>query len=212
MRAIEILGLTKRFAAVPVLRDFCLSVAAAEAVCLFGPSGSGKTTVLRLIAGLERPDTGSITIGDTIVTDATRFIPPVARRIGMVFQDLALWPHMRVEKHLDFVLRGALPERATRRERITNLLDLCDLATRRRAYPGELSGGQQQRLAIARALANDPDILLLDEPLTNLEYELRDRFIAEFARRKENGATIVLATHERNEAEQITDRIVHMGV
>ena len=212
MSAIEIAQVSKRFGGVSALSNVTVDVAAGEAVCLFGPSGCGKTTLLRLVAGLEQPDQGTVAIAGRIVAGADLFVPPAERGIAMVFQDLALWPHMRVERHVQFVLRAQGLSRAERCARVDGLLDLCGLEDKRRAYPGELSGGQQQRLGIARALATASDILLLDEPLVNLEVELGERFIREFLRLKaEEGTTILMATHVRDAAEQLADRIVFMG-
>lgn len=211
MLAIECHNLSKRFGTLPVLADLSFSVEPGRALCLFGPSGSGKTTLLRLIAGLERPDVGSIRLFDQIVADEGLSVPPAERNIGFVFQDFVLWPHMRVERHLDFVLRAANLPRRERRERIAELLDTCRLENKRRAYPAELSGGQQQRLAIARALANRPSLLLLDEPFSNLDADLRAHMAAEFCRLKtESNVTLVLATHIIEDAAAFTDATLHI--
>jgi len=206
MSAIECQNLSKRYGTLPVLANLSFSVETGQALCLFGPSGCGKTTLLRLIAGLEQPDTGTIRLFDRIVADNDLFVPPADRNIGFVFQDFVLWPHMRVERHLDFVLHAKGIPRRQRRERTAQLLDLCRLEDKRRAYPAQLSGGQQQRLAIARALANHPSILLLDEPFSNLDADLRARMAAEFSRLKtESNVTLILATHIIEDATPFTD-------
>jgi len=183
------------------LGNLSFAVGQGELLCLSGPSGCGKTTTLRLIAGLERPDRGAVLIGAEPTADEGKPNMPEAGGVGMVFQDLALWPHMRVERHLDFVLRGRKLSRASRRERVHAVLDTCRLLDRRRAHPSELSGGQQQRLAIARALATNPGLLLLDEPFANLDADLRDHFTEEFRKRNREGTTIILASHDQEDAE-----------
>jgi iron(III) transport system ATP-binding protein len=189
-----------------------LRVEEGEAVALFGPSGSGKTTVLRIVAGLERPDSGCVILRGRPVSGDGVLVPPNERKIGMVFQDLALWPHMSAERHLDFVLKGREKSRERRKERIDELIRTFELAHRRQAYPSGMSGGEQQRLAIARALATNPSILLLDEPLANLDETLRGKVIAELLRlKRESGVSILFTTHVREELERLADRTVEMG-
>ncbi len=212
MASVELDHVTKRFGDLTVLSDVSLRVDQGDFLCLFGPSGCGKTTLLRLIAGLEVPDAGRILIHGTVATDHAMIVPPAERGVGMVFQDLALWPHMRAAKHIDFVLRGRGLSKAERRHRVDELLALSQLEDRRRTYPNQLSGGEAQRLAIARALATDPAILLLDEPFANLDLPRRRRITDEILRRKrDNGLTIVMATHNRQEAEDLSDAIFDMA-
>ncbi|NIA15931.1 MAG: ATP-binding cassette domain-containing protein [Nitrospiraceae bacterium] len=208
MWTVELEGVGKRFGRLEVLRDFSLQVGRGEGVCLYGPSGCGKTTLLRLIAGLERPDQGRVSLRGAVASGEGHWIPPTARGLGMVFQDFALWPHMRVERHLSFVL-ASVP-RSERRKRIGDLLGLCGLGEKRRAFPAELSGGERQRVGIARALATEPGILLLDEPYSNLNEAHRERINAEIARRQQLGLTVVAASHELNGVEAIAGRVMRM--
>ncbi|MCP4640676.1 MAG: ABC transporter ATP-binding protein [bacterium] len=211
MSMVELRDIRMRYDGDCILDGFSLQVEAGETVCLFGPSGCGKTSAMRLVAGLEQPEAGDVLINGSLVTDSVHVAPPHTRNLGYVFQDLGLWPHMRAARHLDFVLKGRGLSRGERRRRVDELLDLCQLMDRRRAHPNELSGGEGQRLAIARALATEPDILLLDEPFANLDIALRNRIMAEITRRKaENGLTVLLATHNPDESEFFADRVVTM--
>ena len=189
-----------------------LGVAQAEILALLGPSGCGKTTTLRLIIGFEAPDAGRIEIEGRVVADARRFVPPEARGIGMVFQDYALFPHLTVARNVAFGLRGVTArERERRTGRILELLDLEGVEAR---YPHELSGGQQQRVAVARALAPGHPILLLDEPLSNLDADLRVQVRAQLrGLLKRMGQTAIIVTHDQDEALEIADRIgiLHQG-
>lgn len=201
MFAIEMTGIHKRFGECHILRGMSLQAPPGAVVCLHGPSGCGKTTVLRMAAGLDVPDAGEIRIAGNIATrDETVILPANARGVGMVFQDFVLWPHMRVEKHLEFVLAAARVPRAQRRSRIDELCALCQLHAHRNAYPAELSGGQQQRLAIMRALAPAPPLLLLDEPFSNLDTELRNRIGREIANHARQGAAVIIAAHSPADA------------
>ncbi|NQU44914.1 ATP-binding cassette domain-containing protein [bacterium] len=198
MPFIEIEQVRKLYGVIAALDGLDLQIERGEVVCLSGPSGCGKTTLLRLVAGLERADEGHVRIGG----EGERI------RIGMVFQDFALWPHMRAARHLDYVMKGALRlSRSERRDRVRDLLDRVGLSDRARAYPSELSGGQQQRLAFARCLANDPDLLLLDEPFSNLDADLRRVAVAEIDRKRAAGATVLLATHHLEEVSELIDRV-----
>jgi iron(III) transport system ATP-binding protein len=178
--------------------------------CLLGPSGCGKTTVLRCIAGFEQVSAGTIRINDEIVSSHSVHVPPEKRRIGMVFQDYALFPHLPVAQNIAFGLRGVPGTQA----RVYELLRTVGLAGQDRKYPHELSGGQQQRVALARALAPQPQLLLLDEPFSNLDVDLRERLSLEVRDIiKQSGTTAILVTHDQHEAFAMADEIgiVHNG-
>jgi iron(III) transport system ATP-binding protein len=180
--------------------------------CLLGPSGCGKTTVLRCIAGFEAIRAGSIRLNGVLVSGPGTMLPPERRHIGMVFQDYALFPHLTVERNIAFALRG-LPA-AARDARVRELAELTGLAQAVRSFPHELSGGQQQRVALARALAPRPELLLLDEPFSNLDVDLRERLSLEVREIiKASGATAVLVTHDQHEAFAVADEIgvMHEG-
>ncbi|HIJ72662.1 MAG TPA: ABC transporter ATP-binding protein [Candidatus Hydrogenedentes bacterium] len=210
--AVEVRNVSKHFGALVALNGLSVAVTRGEALCLFGPSGCGKTTLLRIVAGLERPDGGAVFINGVEATSPTAFLAPAARNIGMVFQDLALWPHMRAARHLDFVLRAAPLTRAQRERRIAELLERVSLSDRRRAYPCELSGGQQQRLAIARALAHEPRVLLLDEPFANLDAPLRDDILDTVkGLKQERDVTVLFAAHHPEEVTSLADCVLEMA-
>jgi iron(III) transport system ATP-binding protein len=196
-------GVAKRFGDVVAVDRADLCVDRGEVVALLGPSGCGKTTLLRLIAGFERPDAGTITVDGTRVAGAGAWTPPERRRVGMVFQDYALFPHLTVAENVGFGLpRG---ERGRRVQMLLAVVGLCGLGER---YPHELSGGQQQRVALARALAPAPDVVLLDEPWSNVDPHLRETLRAEVtAILRPLGVTVLLVTHDREEAFSVADRI-----
>ncbi len=199
-------GVTKRFGKVAAVDDASLCVARGEIVALLGPSGCGKTTLLRLIAGFERPDGGSVTVDGRLVASSASWIAPEARRVGMVFQDYALFPHLTVAGNVGF----GLPRR-TRASRVPELLAIVGLDGLERRYPHELSGGQQQRVALARALAPSPELVLLDEPWSNVDPFLRESLRAEVAEIiRPLGVTVLLVTHDREEAFTLADRIALM--
>ncbi|PIP00403.1 ABC transporter ATP-binding protein [Pleomorphomonas carboxyditropha] len=178
---------------------------------LLGPSGCGKTTILRLIAGLERPDAGEIAIGKKPVAGHGRFVGPEHRGLGMVFQSYALWPHMTVAANVDFGLAGRGLSRAERRNRVREALDLVGLSAEGARRPHQLSGGQRQRVALARSLAVRPGIILLDEPLANLDAHLRQTMLAEFGRiHAQARTTFVFVTHDQNEAMALADQVAVM--
>ncbi|MEJ8846162.1 ABC transporter ATP-binding protein [Variovorax rhizosphaerae] len=190
-----------------VVDGFSLSLAQGQIGCLLGPSGCGKTTVLRAIAGFEPTRAGSIRLGDTLLSSATTHLPPERRRVGMMFQEYALFPHLSAHDNVAFGLRHMA--RAERESRIAGMLSLVGLADAARRYPHELSGGQQQRVALARALAPSPDLLLLDEPFSNLDGATRERLVAEVRTiLREAGQTAMLVTHNEAEAHALAD---HMG-
>lgn len=204
-------AITKSLGGKTVLHDLDLAVARSEVVSLLGPSGSGKTTLLRLIAGLMDPDAGQITLHDRVIWSPQTAIPAEKRRIGMVFQDYALWPHMTVEGNLAFGLKPQRLPAQDMRARIEHALHATKLDGFRDRRPQELSGGQQQRVAIARAMAQRPAMMLFDEPLSNLDAALREDMRTEMmglVRRE--GITTVYVTHDQSEAMALSDRIAVM--
>ena len=190
----------------PVADNFSLSLAEAEIGCLLGASGCGKSTVLRCIAGLEPIDAGEIRLHGEAVSRPGRTVPPEARRIGLVFQDYALFPHLTVGDNVGFGLRGV--ERAGRDARVRELLDAVGLDLAAQKFPHQLSGGQKQRVALARALAPHPQLLLLDEPFSNLDADMRERLSLEVrAILKALGTTALLVTHDQREAFAMADAV-----
>ena len=209
MADIEIIGLIKTYGDNAVVRALDLHINDGEVVCLLGPSGCGKTTTLRMVAGLETPTKGTIRIGGETVYAENVFVPPERRRLGMVFQSYAVWPHMRVLENVAYplTLRGAAdaPDKARAALRQVKLHGLEG------RFPHELSGGQQQRVALARALVSEPRVLLLDEPLSNLDARLREEMRDEIrALVKRIGVTVLLVTHDQDEALALSDRIAVM--
>jgi iron(III) transport system ATP-binding protein len=210
---VEISSLCKSFSGFRAIDDVTLSIAPGEFVSLLGPSGCGKTTLLRAVAGLVVPDTGSIRIGtETVVDAASRtFVPAERRRLGMVFQDYALWPHMRVRENVAFPLAARGVAAAAHDTMMRTALRRVGLESLAERFPGELSGGQQQRVALARAIVDTPRLLLFDEPLSNLDAGLRDALGREIARMvRELGATAIYVTHDQSEALSLSDRIALM--
>jgi iron(III) transport system ATP-binding protein len=213
MAEIKIDSVSKSFGETRALREFSVTIGDGELVTFLGPSGCGKTTSLRSVAGFVVPDAGRIHIGPKTVFDRENgvAVPPERRGVGMVFQSYALWPHMRVEGNVGYPLKIHKVPRAERRRRVAEVLELVKMGGLGRRYPHELSGGQQQRVALARALVSDPDALLLDEPLSNLDAKLRENMrieIKELQRR--TGQTVIFVTHDQLEAMELSDRIVVM--
>ncbi|QSG03995.1 ABC transporter ATP-binding protein [Natranaeroarchaeum sulfidigenes] len=210
-RILALDGASKHYGHEAAVDELSLSVQDGEFVTLLGPSGCGKSTTLRLIAGLERPDTGRVRIeGETVAAaDDGTFVRPEHRDVGVVFQDFALFPHMTAAENVAFGIDD-LPD-AEREARVDELLELVGLSTHCECRPEELSGGQQQRVALARALAPEPEILLLDEPFSNLDVDLRVEMREEVRRIvKETGVTAVSVTHDQEEALSISDRVAVM--
>ena len=212
MNQLEVQGLHHGYNGAEVVRGLDFTLQRGAIGCLLGPSGCGKTTVLRCIAGFEVLRAGSISLNGILVSGPGAMLPPERRHIGMVFQDYALFPHLPVERNIAFGLHGVPP--AQRAARVRELADLAGLAEVLRSYPHELSGGQQQRVALARALAPRPELLLLDEPFSNLDVALRERLSLEVREIiKASGATAVLVTHDQHEAFAMADEIgvMHEG-
>ena len=215
MASVDLRGLTKRYGAVAAVDDVSLRIDHGQLVCLLGPSGCGKTTTLRLIAGFLEPTEGEIHVGDRMVSSKARTLPPEQRNMSMIFQSYALWPHMTVARNVAYGLRfkSGMPK-ADRDRRVTDILRTVQLSGFESRYPGELSGGQQQRVAVARALVVEPEILLLDEPLSNLDANLREEMRFEIRRLHEAfGITTLYVTHDQAEAMVISDRVavLHRG-
>jgi len=191
---------------VPAVRELSLNLSKGSIACLLGASGSGKTTVLRAIAGFEPLRAGSIELDGTVLSNASTRIAPEHRRVGMMFQDYALFPHLSVERNIGFGLRRW--DKRRRSTRVEELLELVGLQGSGHRYPHELSGGQQQRVALARALAPEPELLLLDEPFSNLDVDTREHLAFEVRDiLKKMGHTAILVTHNQAEAFAIADRI-----
>jgi iron(III) transport system ATP-binding protein len=192
------------------LREVSLQVEPGSFVVLLGPSGSGKTTMLRCLAGIERVTSGTITIGSRVVASDSVHVPPDKRNLSMVFQDYALWPHMRARENVAFALRREKPTKADSRARTMAMLERVGLGKLAERYPNELSGGEQQRVALARALVAETGLILCDEPLSNLDADLRERMRVEISDLvRESGATAVYITHDQAEAFALAD---HVGV
>jgi putative spermidine/putrescine transport system ATP-binding protein len=206
---LQLEGLTRRFAGQKVLDDLSLEVPAGQVACIVGPSGCGKSTLLRLVAGLDLPDAGRITLAGTTLSSPGWALEARKRRLNMVFQDYALWPHMRVAQIVGYGLRHLA--RGLREARVAALLDQMQISALADRLPSQISGGQQQRVAIARALATDPDLLLLDEPLSNLDVQLRLDMRMEFADLFARvGKTVLYVTHDPMEACSFADLLVVM--
>ena len=202
--AIRLRGLARRFGDVVAVDGVDLDVVDGEFLTLLGPSGSGKTTVLRMIAGFERPDAGTIELGGVDVTN----VPPYGRDVNTVFQDYALFPHMTVQKNIEYGLKVKKVPKAEREERARQALESVRLGDYGERAPSQLSGGQRQRVALARALVNRPNVLLLDEPLGALDLKLREQMQVELKEiQREVGITFVFVTHDQDEALTMSDRI-----
>ncbi len=201
---LEIANLQHRYGDITVIKDLSFDLQPGQIGCLLGQSGCGKTTLLRCIAGFEELTQGSIRFNGREVSRPGYLLPPEQRRIGMVFQDYALFPHMNVTENIAFGIR----DNANKQTRVANMLELVGLLDSAKTYPHQLSGGQQQRVALARALAPQPDLLLLDEPFSNLDIDLRERLSIEVRGIiKQSGTTAVLVTHDQHEAFAIADEI-----
>ena len=207
--AIRCFGLSKWFDTVPAVQGVDLVVDHGQKMVLLGPSGCGKTTLLRLIAGFEVPDAGTLAVGGDLVTGPGRWLPPEKRRTGMVFQDFALFPHLDVRGNVGY----GVHRKSDREQRVREVLELVGLEGKERRMPHELSGGEQQRVALARALAPRPAVVLLDEPFSNLDTRLRARVRAEVRQiLTDAGATVIFVTHDQEEALFMGDQIAVMNM
>ena len=208
---LRLAAVTKRYGGHGGIEDVSLEISAGESVVVVGPSGSGKTTLLRLVAGLERPDAGEIWLdGRRVAEPGRNTVPANDRKVGFVFQDLALWPHLSAFANVEFAAHSAGHSGTERTSRINEILRLCRveplLADR---YPHQLSGGEQQRVALARALVGSPQLLLLDEPFSSLDRELRVMLRMELASlRRQLQLTAIYVTHDLEDAEALADRTI----
>jgi iron(III) transport system ATP-binding protein len=210
--SVELRNLTKRYGELPVVDNISLTIEHGRLVCLLGPSGCGKTTTLRLIAGFVEPSAGEIRVGDQLVSSPARTLPPERRNMSMIFQSYALWPHMTVAENVAYGLKLRKVDRDTINRKLASMLATTHLGQFADRYPGELSGGQQQRVALARALIVEPETLLLDEPLSNLDANLREEMRFEVRRlHDEYRYTTVYVTHDQSEAMTTADVIAVMN-
>jgi iron(III) transport system ATP-binding protein len=210
--SVELRGLTKRYGSAAVVDNISLHIEHGHLVCLLGPSGCGKTTTLRLIAGFVEPSDGEILVGDKLISSPMATVPPERRNMSMIFQSYALWPHMTVAENIIYGLKLRKLDRGTIGKKLDAILATTKLAPLAERYPGELSGGQQQRVALARALIVEPETLLLDEPLSNLDANLREEMRFEVRRLHDAYRyTTVYVTHDQSEAMTTADLICVMN-
>jgi iron(III) transport system ATP-binding protein len=208
MAVVSIRKLTKKFAGAAAVDELDMEIADGEFVSLLGPSGCGKTTTLRLIAGFLQPDAGEIRVGGAVVSSPSHLVPPERRNMSMIFQSYAVWPHMTVAQNVAYGLKFKKLARHEIDAKVIQLLDLVRMAELKDRYPAELSGGQQQRVALARALVVEPQTLLMDEPLSNLDANLREEMRFEIRRlHEEIKITTIYVTHDQAEAMATSDRI-----
>ena len=201
-------NLNRAFGGRRVVRDLSLTIAAGQVTCLLGPSGCGKSTTLRMIAGVETQDSGTIRIDNTLMADGTKNVPPEARSVGLMFQDFALFPHLTVSQNIAFGLSGPTAEKLRRVDKLLERVTLTGFGTK---HPHQLSGGEQQRVALARALAPRPKVMLMDEPFSGLDNRLRDGIRdATLDILKSEGTAVLLVTHEPDEAMRMGDEIALM--
>ena len=196
-----------------ILKDFSLEIESGEILCLVGPSGCGKTTLVRCLLGLNKPDTGEIYVGDTCIFSASRRINMAVERrnIGIVFQDYAVWPHMTVGENVGYSLKKRRVPKGEIAGRVENALAMVNMTEYKNHLPSQLSGGQQQRVAIARALVGNGDIIVMDEPITNLDAKLREKMLEEIREiQRKSGTTVLYITHDQQSALQLCDRMAIM--
>ena len=208
MAIVSIRGLSKKFAEAAAVNDLDLEIGDGEFVSLLGPSGCGKTTTLRLLAGFLQPDAGEIRVGGKVISSAAHLVGPERRNMSMIFQSYAVWPHMTVAQNVAYGLKFKKLTKPQIEAKVTKLLGVVHLSELKDRYSAELSGGQQQRVALARALVVEPQILLMDEPLSNLDANLREEMRFEIRRlHEEFKITTVYVTHDQAEAMATSDRI-----
>ncbi len=209
---LKLVGLGKSYGRIPAVEDVSLSLRSGEFVSLLGPSGCGKTTTLRMLAGFMKPTSGRIEVNGVIISSPTSVVPPERRGMSMIFQSYAIWPNMTVGQNVAFGLKLRKISSADVTERVNRILDTVQLRHLKDRYPAELSGGQQQRVALARAIVIEPEVLLLDEPLSNLDANLREEMRSEIRRLHDAfKITTVYVTHDQSEAMVTSDRIVVMN-
>lgn len=205
-------NISKRYGNIDALRDVSLEVPQKEILALIGPSGCGKTTLLRIIAGFERPDQGKVLIKGVPVSASAQIVQPHERKLSMIFQDLALWPHMTVREHIAFVIKKERMDKALRNSQTTRILKNINLNHHYNRYPHQLSGGEKQRLAIARSLAQNPEYLLMDEPFSNLDAILKEEVEQVLLRIKDRlQMGIIYVSHHVEEVLAMADRIAVMN-
>ncbi len=213
MSTVKFSNVKKSYGDVKVIHDFSLEINDGEFVSFLGPSGCGKTTCLRMVSGLETNTGGLIEIDNTTVSDPDnkKIIPPEKRKVGMVFQSYAVWPHMNVFDNVAYPLKVAKTPKAELKTRVDEILKIVELTGLEKRMPSELSGGQQQRVALARGLVAQPKVLLLDEPLSNLDAKLREKMRGDIRKIQQDfGITCIYVTHDQIEAFTMSDRIVIM--
>lgn len=204
-------SISKNLGGNEVFNDLSLSVEAGQRLALVGPSGSGKTTVLKCIAGLIQIDLGKIVWRGKVFNDRKTFVSPWKRKVGMVFQDLALWPHLSVEQHLGSVFKWIKYKKERREQRLSYLLDLLEMDHFKLRYPHQLSGGQQQRLAIARLLAAEPEIALLDEAFNHLDAKLNEKIWSILIElQSNNDLTIIFTSHDNDTVDRFSTNLVNL--
>ncbi len=204
------LNFTYKTTSTEVIKDFDLDIKEGEIVAILGQSGSGKSTLLRLVSGLEIPNSGEIKINNKVIYNKETFIEPEKRNVGLVFQDYALFPHMNIEKNIMYGLKGLTKKE--KKARVNELLELVNLKDVNKRYPHELSGGQQQRIALARALAPNPSLLLLDEPFSNLDANLKSKIRNDLRLiLKKANITSIFVTHDQVDANVLADKIVFLS-
>ena len=213
MNCIILDNISKSFSGIPAVKNFSLQIEEQQFLTLLGPSGCGKTTSLRIIAGLEEPDQGEVSIRDTVLFSRQKgiFVPPEKRKLGLIFQSYALWPHMTVRKNVSLALEEMKLPKEKINQRVGDVLEKVQLSDYIDRYPSELSGGQQQRVAVARMIVVEPDVFLMDEPLSNLDAMLRIDMRSELKHlHHELDATTVYVTHDQMEALTLSDKIAVM--